>query len=264
MIKNDKNKQKAIVGTIMFHIVLLVCFIFMGLTYQIPPPAEEGISINFGYQDFGSGSVQPKMIVEEKKISPQIKVSNSPVIEKIITQDIEATPTVKPKKIEDKNKEVKKIEEKNKEVKKIEDKNTDPIVNTKALYTGKKQNNINSQGINKEQGDQGLKDGSQNSNIYNGLSNGTNAIAFQLGGRTIAKIKKPIYDSQQQGKVVVTIRVNRNGNVISASPGAKGSTTTNTYLYAKAKEAALKTTFEANLKAPEIQVGTIIYNFKLN
>ena len=158
----------------------------------------------------------------------------------------------------------KKVEEKNKEVKKIEDKKTDPIVNTKALYTGKKQNNINSQGINKEQGDQGLKDGSQNSNIYNGLSNGTNAIAFQLGGRTIAKIKKPIYDSQQQGKVVVTIRVNRNGNVISASPGAKGSTTTNTYLYAKAKEAALKTTFEANLKAPEIQVGTIIYNFKLN
>ena len=254
MIKNDKNKQKAIVGTIMFHIVLLVCFIFMGLTYQIPPPAEEGISINFGYQDFGSGSVQPKMIVEEKKISPQIKVSNSPVIEKIITQDIEATPTVKPKK----------VEEKNKEVKKIEDKKTDPIVNTKALYTGKKQNNINSQGISKEQGDQGLKDGSQNSNIYNGLSNGANGIAFQLGGRTIAKIKKPIYDSQQQGKVVVTIRVNRNGNVISASPGAKGSTTTNTYLYAKAKEAALKTTFEANLKAPEIQVGTIIYNFKLN
>ena len=254
MIKNDKNKQKAIIGTIMFHIVLLVCFIFMGLTYQIPPPAEEGISINFGYQDFGSESVQPKMIVEEKKISPQIKVSNSPVIEKIITQNIEATPTVKPKKIEDKNK----------EIKKIEDKNTDPIVNTKALYTGKKQNNINSQGIYKEEGDQGLKDGSQNSNIYNGLSNGTNGIAFQLGGRTIAKIKKPIYDSQQQGKVVVTIKVNRNGNVISASPGAKGSTTTNTYLYAKAKEAALKTTFEANLKAPEIQVGTIIYNFKLN
>ena len=254
MIKNDKNKQKAIIGTIMIHIVLLVCFIFMGLTYQIPPPAEEGISINFGYQDFGSGSVQPKMIVEEKKISPQITVSNSPVIEKIITQDIEATPTVKPKKIENKNN----------EVKKIEDKKSDPIVNTKALYTGKKQNNINSQGINKEQGNQGLKDGSQNSNIYNGLSNGTNGIAFQLGGRTIAKIKKPIYDSQQQGKVVVTIRVNRNGNVISASPGAKGSTTTNTYLYAKAKEAALKTTFEANLKAPEIQVGTIIYNFKLN
>ena len=62
----------------------------------------------------------------------------------------------------------------------------------------------------------------------------------------------------------MTIRVDRNGKVISASPGAKGSTTTNSYLYSKAKEAALKTTFEANTTAPEIQVGTIIYNFKLN
>ena len=34
--------------------------------------------------------------------------------------------------------------------------------------------------------------------------------------------------------------------------------------YSKAKEAALKTTFEPNNTAPEIQVGTIIYNFKLN
>ena len=63
---------------------------------------------------------------------------------------------------------------------------------------------------------------------------------------------------------IVLYRVNRNGKVISATPGAKGSTTTNTYLYSKAKEAALKTTFEANTSAPEIQVGTIIYNFKLN
>ena len=71
-------------------------------------------------------------------------------------------------------------------------------------------------------------------------------------------------DSQQQGKVIVTIRVNRNGKVINATPGAKGSTTTNSYLYSKAKEAALKTTFEANSSAPEIQIGTIIYNFMLN
>ena len=81
---------------------------------------------------------------------------------------------------------------------------------------------------------------------------------------SIAEIKKPNYDSQQQGKVVVTIRVNRKGKVISASPGAKGSTTTNSYLYRKAKEAALKTTFEAKVSAPEIQIGTMIYNFKLN
>ena len=45
-----KSKRKGIIGTILFHVLLLVAFLFMGLTYQDPPPAEEGISINFGLQ----------------------------------------------------------------------------------------------------------------------------------------------------------------------------------------------------------------------
>ena len=254
MIKPTKNRRKAIIGTVLFHIGLLLCFIFMGLTYQIPPPPEEGITINFGYQDFGSGSEQTEQIVEEQEITPQEIVNNNPVVEDISTQDIEETPTTK----------LKEHLEESKEVKKIEEKKPEPVVNTKALYPGKKQNNSNSQGISEGQGDQGSQDGDPNSNAYTGGGIGTNGIAYQLGGRTIAEIKKPNYDSQQQGKVVVTIRVDRNGKVISATPGAKGSTTTNAYLYSKAKEAALKTTFEANTTAPEIQVGTIIYNFKLN
>ena len=254
MIKPTKNRRKAIIGTVLFHIGLLLCFIFMGLTYQIPPPPEEGITINFGYQDFGSGSEQAEQIVEKQEITPQEIVKNNPVVEDISTQDIEETPTTK----------LKEQLEKPKEVKKIEEKKPEPVVNTKALYPGKKQNNSNSQGISEGKGDQGSQDGDPNSNSYKGGGIGTNGIAYQLGGRTIAEIKKPNYDSQQQGKVVVTIRVDRNGKVISATPGAKGSTTTNAYLYSKAKEAALKTTFEANTSAPEIQVGTIIYNFKLN
>ena len=254
MIKPTKNRRKAIIGTVLFHIGLLLCFIFMGLNYQIPPPPEEGITINFGYQDFGSGSEQTEQIVEEQEITPQEIVNNNPVVEDISTQDIEETPTTK----------LKEHLEESKEVKRIEEKKPEPVVNTKALYPGKKQNNSNSQGISEGQGDQGSQDGDPNSNAYTGGGIGKNGIAYQLGGRTIAEIKKPNYDSQQQGKVVVTIRVDRNGKVISATPGAKGSTTTNAYLNSKAKEAALKTTFEANTTAPEIQVGTIIYNFKLN
>ena len=254
MIKITKNKRKAIIGTVLFHIGLLLCFIVMGLTYHIPPPPEEGITINFGYKDFGIGSDQLEQIVEEQEITPQEIVNNNSVVEDISTQDIEETPTSKLEEQLDKSKEVKKIEEKKPE----------PVVNTKALYAGKKQNNSNSKGISEGQGDQGNQDGIPNSDAYNGGGTGTNGIAYQLGGRTIAEIKKPNYDSQQQGKVVVTIRVDRNGKVISATPGAKGSTTTNAYLYSKAKEAALKTTFEANTTAPEIQIGSIIYNFKLN
>ncbi len=254
MINPIKNRRKAIIGTVLFHVGLLLCFIFMGLTYQVPPPPEEGITINFGYQDFGSGSEQQEQLIEEQDISTQELVNNNPLVEDVSTQDIEEIPATKLKEQLEKPKEVKKIEEKKPEL----------VVNTKALYSGKKQNKINSRGISEGQGYQVSKDGNPYSNTFNSDGVSTNGVAYQLVGRTIAEIKKPIYDSQQQGKVVVTIRVNKNGKVISASPGAKGSTTTNVYLYSKAKEAALETTFEANNSAPEIQVGTIIYNFKLN
>ena len=151
MIKPTKNRRKAIIGTVLFHIGLLLCFIFMGLTYQIPPPPEEGITINFGYQDFGSGSEQAEQIVEEQEITPQEIVNNNPVVEDISTQDIQETPKTK----------LKEQLKKPKEVKKTEDKEPDPVVNIKALYTSKKKNNSSSQGISEEQEDQGIEDGDQ-------------------------------------------------------------------------------------------------------
>lgn len=253
MIPPTKNRRKAIIGTVLFHLSLLLGFIFMGLSYQIPPPPEEGVSINFGYQDFESGLEQSEDILEDQEITPQNIVNNNPEVEDISTQNIEETTT-----------KLKEQLDKAKEEKNIEKKKPESIINTKALYTGKKQNKIKNQITSEEQGNKGIPDGDPNSNDYTGDGIGTNGIRYQLGGRSIAEIKKPNYDSQQQGKVVVTIRVNRKGKVISASPGAKGSTTTNSYLYRKAKEAALKTTFEAKASAPEIQIGTMIYNFKLN
>ena len=51
----NTNRNKARIGTIVFHALLLLWFAFYGLTYQDPPP-EEGIAINFGYQDDGEGN----------------------------------------------------------------------------------------------------------------------------------------------------------------------------------------------------------------
>ena len=131
MNKPSKNRRKAIIGTVLFHIGLLFCFIFMGLTYQIPPPPEEGITINFGYEDLGSGAEQPEQIIEEQNITPQEEVvENNPVVEEVSTQDIKETPATK----------IKQPKEKPNEVKKVEEKKPEPIVNAKALYPGKKQN----------------------------------------------------------------------------------------------------------------------------
>ena len=129
--EEKRNKNKGIIGTILFHTLLLVMFLFMGLTYQDPPPAEEGISINFGFSDEGLGEIEPEdteeitEIVEEKIIEEQIESHDE-----ILSQEIIETPAVKKT-----EKKVKLIEEKPKE-EVIEEKK--PEINKKALYTGKK------------------------------------------------------------------------------------------------------------------------------
>ena len=74
-------------------------------------------------------------------------------------------------------------------------------------------------------------------------------------------LHKPSYDSKEQGKVVVTIKVDKNGNVTSAVAGAKGTNVSDQTLWQLAKDAALKSKFVSDPNAPDTQVGTITYNF---
>jgi protein TonB len=253
-----KSKRKGIIGTILFHAFLLAAFLFMGLTYQDPPPAEEGISINFGFIDEGFGEIEPEdteevtEIVEEEIIEQQIEST-----EEIVTQSTVETPTLE--KTEKKKKVIKK-EEPKEEV--IEEKK--PEVNKKALYPGSKKTKTSSEGNKKGDGNQGSIDGDQNSEVYEGGGIGKNGTAYQLGGRKVEYKAKPIYNLQVEGKVVVIITVDRLGNVINAIPGAKGSTTLNKQLLQRAKTAALKTKFDPKKSAPSNQQGKIIYHFSLN
>jgi len=253
-----KSKRKGIIGTILFHALLMIAFLFMGLKYQDPSPAEEGISINFGFSEQGLGEVEPESteeiieIVEEEIIEQQIEST-----EEIVTQSLVETPVVE--KTEKKKKVIKK-EEPKEEV--IEEKK--PEVNKKALYPGSKKTKTTSEGNKKGDGNQGSIDGDPNSEVYEGGGIGKNGTAYQLGGRKVEFKAKPIYNLQVEGKVVVIITVNRIGNVINAIPGAKGSTTLNKKLLQRAKTAALKTKFDPKQTAPTNQQGKIIYHFSLN
>ena len=253
-----KSKRKGIIGTILFHALLIVSFLFMGLKYQDPPPAEEGISINFGFSEQGLGEVEPESteelteIVEEEIIEQQIEST-----EEIVTQSLVETPVVE--KTEKKKKVIKK-EEPKEEV--IEEKK--PEVNKKALYPGSKKTKTSSEGNKKGDGNQGSIDGDPNSEVYEGGGIGKNGTAYQLGGRKVEFKAKPIYNLQVEGKVVVIITVDRLGNVINAIPGAKGSTTLNKQLLQRAKTAALKTKFDPKQTAPTNQQGKIVYLFSLN
>ena len=71
-----KNKRTGLIGTVLFHVILVVTFLFLGLTYKIPPPPEEGISIDFGFSEQGLEEVQPE----------DNSLESNPVIEEVIQE----------------------------------------------------------------------------------------------------------------------------------------------------------------------------------
>ena len=73
---------------------------------------------------------------------------------------------------------------------------------------------------------------------------------------------KPDFNNQAEGKVVVEITVDKNGKVINAIPGKKGTTTMDEDLWDAAKRAALQSKFDKKPDAT-VQKGTISYHFVL-
>ena len=264
MISSEKkNKRNGIIGTLLFHGLLLISFLFMGLTYRIPPPPEEGISINFGFEEEGSNEIRPEdNSLESNPIIEEVLKESIEVEQEIITQETVETEVIeKPK--ETKKEIVEPIEPEEK-IEEVIIEEPEPVVNTKALYTGSKKKEKQSDGNRKISGNQGSIEGDINSNKYEGGGIGVDGEAYQLLGRSVSFKAKPIYKVQLEGKVVVDITVDQLGNVVNAIAGVKGSTTLNNELLKRAKEAALKTKFSAKESAPIRQQGKIIYNFRLN
>ena len=85
-----------------------------------------------------------------------------------------------------------------------------------------------------------------------------------LNGRRIIKKPSPEYNCNEQGKVVVEITVDKNGNVINAIAGVNGTTNKSACLLNASKIAALGTKWQPDNNAPDKQIGKIEYNFRLN
>lgn len=252
----NKDEKKALTTTVVIHIVLILLFIFTGMSYMEPPPPEEGILINFGFDNQGSGEIQTQSNVQSEKqiVKEQITQEASPsksVQDEMLTQETEEAPKVNTEKSESIREE---------EVVKEEPKPSQELSDAMSKWKNKSDDKSSSDGNTGKQGDQGDPSGSLESGSYVGGSGGS-GFSFNLNGRKM--IAKPrIKDvSQDEGKVVVDIIVDKYGKVVRATPGVRGSTTTSNILYKIAREAALSTKFDTNIDAPEQQKGQIVFTF---
>lgn len=92
--------------------------------------------------------------------------------------------------------------------------------------------------------------------VYVGESN----IVYFLENRYHVSLPKPIYLAQGGGKVIVDISVDRTGKVVNASV-RKNPNLSDPNILEYAQIAAIRTIFNADGLAPEIQKGTIHYTF---
>lgn len=87
---------------------------------------------------------------------------------------------------------------------------------------------------------------------------------YLLGGRIAIDKKIIVQKCNQSGTVMVSIEVDRDGKVIKAVPGVRGTTNNSKCLLKPAKEMALETKFNNDPRAPENQIGKIVYRFSLS
>jgi TonB family protein len=263
--------HRGILGTFVFHGALILAIVIFGFTTPLPLPAEEGILINFGTDETGSGIFEPQFseLPDEQTVQPE-ESANLPAEEGQLSQDFEEAPSLEVKKPE---KTAVKQEVSPKETVKVsEQPDTKPTVeeprkvDQRALYKGRKNtdNTSEGEGITEGEGNQGGITGSPDSENYADiLSQGTGGVTWSLEGRNPISLPKPDYKYQLAGTVVVRIRVDQAGKVVSAEAGVKGSNTADTRLWEAAREAALKAKFDSNPSAPVVQQGTLTYHFIL-
>ena len=105
--------------------------------------------------------------------------------------------------------------------------------------------------------------GSTEGNATQGKPTGVGSYGtWDLGGRDmLGELPRPAYSIQEEGRVVVTITVDPEGNVIDTRINNR-TNTTNLQLRQAAEQAAKRTKFNA-IGGANNQTGTITYYFKL-
>ncbi len=307
---DTRHKKKSFTLTTLLLSVLVLILFYIGLTYM-DPPIENGISVNFGTTNFGSGTVQPKEKVRSEplktppkeptkqeevekveevveKAEPEEVVVKEAPAEKLLTQENEEAIKIKQaneakRKADDAAKEAKKkiadaekkakaeaaivaqqkkdAEEKARLEQEAKKKKLDELMGGLNKSDGTA---TGSEGDDNQAGDKGRPDGDPYATSYYGSpGTGSGTGGYGLNGRSLVSKGKVPQECNEEGRVVVKIVVDRNGTVVSATPGVKGTTNTNPCLLEPARKTAFLHKWNLDSNAPSQQVGFVVVNFKL-
>jgi hypothetical protein len=294
---DTRHKKKSFTLTTILLSVLLLLMFYIGLTY-LEPPIENGITVNFGAMEFGMGEEQPtKKIksqpVKKPPVPEEVPVAEQPVeeqetevkespaaespSEKLLTQENEESIKIKQqaeakkradeaaKKAREEAEQIERERQAAKEKERLEQeakkKELDALIGGVSQADGE----VNGgEGDDQLAGDKGQPDGDPYATTYYGNpGSGSGTGGYGLSGRSLANSGKVKQECNEAGRVVVKIVVDRNGKVVQATPGVKGTDNNDPCLLEPARKTALLHRWKPDSKAPVQQIGFVVVNFKL-
>lgn len=266
-----KYKSK-IYGAVGSALTMLLLFLLLWFIYIDRPleHEEEGIMVSFGDSDMGGGMQADEPLSSVVQTAAPAPTPSAPSDNDFMTQEDEESLTLKKQREQEEKKrkeeEAERIRQQKEEQARLE---AERIAKEKALA---EQQAKEQAAIDKANQLGSLFSGAANSNGSAGTDNSSSAKGNPLGhgtsgghswsltGRNLnGKLATPQYNSNQEGVVVVEIRVNAAGKVIDAKATA-GTTISDKATRRAAEEAASKAVFSSGNGDV---IGTITYVFKL-
>lgn len=271
-----KSEYIGVLGALLVHVAFIALLILVSFT--IPQQDEDagGVPVMMGDVDSAHGDLDPSLVDVEmlpEEASPAELTSEAE--QEIITQTEEETVAIKPKNEpkKEKPKPVKKpektAEQKAADAKKLAEEKAEQERKAAAEAARKRVDGAFGKGSQmggskgSAQSGEGVE-GSPNGNSSSGAKSGVGGYGtFNLGGRSISgSLPQPVYNVQEEGKVVVSITVNPQGKVIATNINLQQTNTSNSTLRREAEKAAKKAQFNG-VDGVNNQTGTITYFFKL-
>lgn len=256
----DKSKIYASLGTAIFCILTFLVLWFVMLPMAKERIEDEGIMVSFGdsFDGMGFGEMQNQVEPKETTVPPQLVEEQ----QELLTQKQEKTlqlPKQEPRKKD-------KPKKKQEDLKKQEQERKAAQVAQRVAEEKRKQDEATAKAndlLGGAFGNGGLGSGNTQGDTRQGNPAGSGTSGghgWSLKGRSLlGSLVTPDYSNNVEGKITVSIRVDANGRVTSASISSptniSDAQTRNATL-----SAAKRTRFSSG---SGISVGTITYNFKL-
>ena len=275
---DSPTRTKALAWTLGIHTLLILLFLLIKYSTPTAMAVEElGMEVNLGTSDDGSGDDQPMDMEDpaaaialnntyaapdqesKKKEFMESDEADAPVIKRTVTRN--STPRTSP------SPNTNRTSTANNRSTANTTNNTQQTQRPRYVYdgaTGRGGNSATSnqsgtsEGNTSGNGDRGVPGGTPGADNYTGSPGpGTGGISHTLRGRDISP-KKFSAEFNEGGKVVIRIKVDRNGNIISKTVKSSPSSTLTRIALQKLSQA----NFNASPSAAPEQFGDITIVFK--